>query len=688
MPTIQLTNNTQLDITASTADKGATLNRYLKNPLVFTTPAGFESVAGTKIADADANAFPVTVTAAGSAGCAAEGPVLTVQAGATASVGLLKDNGKSDVFASLDIPDDDAVAALASFSLAGTLSEGDTASAGDFGFGINKSETVTLTSFVIAARTETLADALKQAISSLTIPRTVDDLRSLPENAICRIDGVSAVQFTASVAYSLLNNPLATLPLTKLPSFTVNATAGGTAEATVTDSAGHQITMGKLANGRVRLAVSRTKTDDLETSLTVSAGVTAGAGSFDALEFLIGRIGPNAATEAAKLKADLPAAQAQRLNASVKSAIDGALSSDLQISLKEALETARSKNRVFVYELDLDALDEAGAAALETALRGDFTGITGAGPLAGIRMLDSVLSITKTVTHTFTLHLLGIFNWASTNTFLRNSTINYTKDTRELVLSDQSIQVAANNLNGEKLREIVVKGITLTLPASANTPEAASPLNLVFFYRQASTSASTMRQFVNVLRATGVGTAARAQALLGQGLKQYGTSSLYLGLQLNAAQCRQLFLDSQKKPLPWTVYIQSACRAESLILAGDQDNADRLLLYSSGLDYWEQLQDAGAAPNIGRLLAGRGIRQNAVTDVVTVLWWASAMQAYANALAKGDDLAAAGKAVVTDGAMGFNEPWLILTMWSILGQPALDCRFTSSLLKQAAGAAT
>jgi hypothetical protein len=688
MPTIQLTNNSTLNITASAANEGATLNRYLKNPLVFTTPAGFESVAGTKIAGIDASAFPITVSAAGAGQFAVEKNCLNVQLGASASLSLLTGDAKADFLGSVAVPDDPTVAGLVSFALGGTLSAGDTAVTGDFSFGISKGASITVTSYAKAAATDTLAGAAQRAIAALTIPHTTDDLRSLPAGAVCQIDGSSSLQFTASVTYNVLNDPLATISIAKLPSIAINATAGGTLEATVTDRSDHTITIARLSNNLVHLSVSRKKVDDLETSLTVSAGLAADVGSFDAMAFLLGKISPNATEELAKLKPDMPASQAEELNDSIKAAIDAALSSSLQVALKAALDLGKTKNRILLYEIDLNALDENSTAALQSALTGNFTSFTRPGILlAGVRELDSALTNTSKVTHTLAVHLLGIFNWASTSTFIENSKVDYTKDTHEIVLSDRTIEVASNNLNAGKLREIVVKGITLTLPASANTPEAASPLNLVFFDRQAATGPSTMRQFVNVLQVTGASTLPRAQPLLDQNLQQYGTTSLYLGLNLNPVQCRQLFLDSTGKPFDWTTYVQSACRAECVILAGDAGNADRLRLFSAGLDYWKELESAGAAPNVIRLLANQGIRQNAIVDVITILWWSAAMQDYATALSRNQLLTGAGKAVVKDGTLGFSEPWLVLAVWAMLGKPALDSRFTSSLLKPALGAA-
>ncbi len=684
MPSISITNNTTLNIVATSADTNATLNRYLINDLKFLVLGKPGLTANSLVADLDPNGFPLTAGATGASSFALKGTSLDVSVDASASLGLLKGDDMMDFWDSSQLPHDPAVTALVSFEIEGILSAGDSATVDDFCFGISKGETVTLTSFCPAAATDSLAVAAKRSIASLTIPHGVDDLRSLPANAICRIGASSSLTFTASVSYNVLNNPLATTTIAKLPSLSVNAKAGATVEATATHTSGHTITIAKLPNGLLHLSVSLKKTDDFESSLTVSAGVSGTVGSTDALAFLLARISPNSTAEMEKIQSDLPVAQAQELSWNIKTAIDAALSSSLQASLKAALDDKESENRIFLYEIDLSALDAAGMAAIQSALTGDFTAITRPrAALQGVKELDSALTTTSKVTHTLTVHLLGIFNWNSTTTFIEKSKVDYTKDTHEIVLSDEKIQVVGNNLDAQKIREVVSRGITLTIPASANTPEAEDPIQMFFFDRQASTNSSSMTQFTNALTATGVSAAGSAQSLLRQGLKHYGSSSLYLGLSLTAAQCRSLFLDNSQTPYPWTTYVQYACAAEAIILAADADNVDRLKLFQADIDYWKQLQDAGATPNVIRLLADRGIRQNAIVDVITILWWSGAMGDYAKALAHNQSLVDAGKKVVKDGTLGFNEPWLVLATWLMLGKPAVESIFHCSLLNQA-----
>src|SRR3954470_10509494 len=105
MPTINLTNNTTLDLSASTSDNNATLNRYLKSVLRFKTPPNFDAVAGQLVKDIDASGFPVTATAMVSSNFAVEQATLSVQPSAAAILDVLTEGRKSDFVEPLMLPD-------------------------------------------------------------------------------------------------------------------------------------------------------------------------------------------------------------------------------------------------------------------------------------------------------------------------------------------------------------------------------------------------------------------------------------------------------------------------------------------------------------------------------------------------------------------------------------------------------
>jgi hypothetical protein len=295
---------------------------------------------------------------------------LGVQAGASASIGLLQGDNESAFLSGLDVNGDPASSGLVSFAVQGTLSAGDSAAIGDFGFGVTGTGTVTLTSYYIATADDKLGDAVAKAIAALTIPHDPDDLRSLPAGAICQLDTLSSLQFSASVTYSFLNDPLAAVAITSLPPLAINATASATLESTVTHTSDHTLTIAKLPSGLLHLSVSMAKTDDFETSLTVSSGIAANIGEKDALAFLLDKINPNAAAEADAIAAQMT--NAAQFKSDIKGAIDASLATSFGASLKAALDHAKTPNRVFLYEIDLDALDGVSKPALLAALAGDF----------------------------------------------------------------------------------------------------------------------------------------------------------------------------------------------------------------------------------------------------------------------------------------------------------------------------
>jgi hypothetical protein len=693
MPTINLTDNTGLNFTASSADDNATLNRYLTSLLTFKMPPSLDPIANLLVKDQHELDFPIKLSVAGEGKFALKKTTLEIQAGVSASIGLLQDDDESLCLSAFRIPVPASSSGLVSFCVQAKLSAEDDATVGDFTFGIEKGATVTLTSSYIAAANDKLGDAISRAVSALTIPHDLDDLKSLPAGAICSLDGATSLMFSASASYSFLNDPLATLAIEKLPPLDINASASASIEATVTHTSDHILTIAKLPSGVIHLGVNLKKTDDFETSLTVSSGVAAKIGGQDALAFLLDRINPNSAAQADAIAAQMK--DAADFKADIKAAIDASLTTSLAASLKASLDSSKVLNRAFLYEIDLDALDANSTPALQSALTGDFTAITKSGPaLAGIKTLDSALTVTKDDTRTFAVHFFGIFNAASVNEFIVKSKIDYTTDTHELILSDETIQVVDNNLAAEKLRKLVLKYITLTLPASANTKDVATPIGLAYIDRQASTSPATMRQFVNVLQFIGAAEAAAAAAIFNQKQSHYGTCSLFLGLNLTPDQCRSLFLDANRKPYDALHYINAMCAVEQAIYAGlddDPENSYHLRLFKASQNTWKALQEAGSAPNISRVLRddlnlSQAEAQLAFTDVVTAVWWSTAMADYATALSQNKSLQSVGTEVVKDSNQGYSEPWMILTSWVLAAKPDITKDFACSLQAVSAAA--
>jgi hypothetical protein len=675
MAEIHLTDNTTLTLTGSSADNNATLKRYLTESCRFITPEGFAALARQSVETVEPAAFPCQCSATGAGKFTLEGTTLTAKGGVSAKIGVAKGAGMEGSLKALDLKAGADDAALVTFKLGATFSAADAIKAGRFGFGLSSGAGVVLGSSVLAAAGEPFGKAVERALCALTIPHDIDDLRSLPEHAICEMETDGSVGFKASVSYSVLNTPLVqgTLPSGMAVSF--EASAGVSFEVDATHKASHTLTVAKTASDCVHLGLNLTRTDDLDASLEATAGLTGKFGGVDGLAAVLGWLGVNSTTERDRIRKEFGAERGAALASDIKNAIDTTVANSLQASMKAELDRGEQRQQVFLYEIKLNELDQDGTRALESALKGDFRALTSvAKSLAGIRRLRSVLTKVDTATRSLVLHLFGVFNWGDINSFNKTQVTTDGGETRKVTLSDQSTEVFTSSLRGEKLRKVVLKGITLT-----QADAEPAPVQMVFYHRQADPSPAVKRQLVNILSWVPNALAPEAaRALLTEPADAGAIWSLYLGLELNPEQYRGLFLGAGGQARDWTFYIETVCHTQRQLLASATEGIERerLKLYQQDVACWRRLRDAGSDPEMFNVLNQKGIRLLSTTDVVATNWWAAAMEAYAQAVARTDSLERAGECVVKDSTGGFSEPWLILTAWQTLGSPRITCRFT------------
>jgi len=686
MPKITLTNNAAINIDVTSADGNATLNKYLKSALTLKPAEALDGILNQPVKDLNPSGFPITLTTTGSASFAVKQTTLGVSLDLSGAIGLAQKDDKDGFLKKLQLPAAPDSSGIVSVGLKAKVTVSPLATSGDFTFGLAAGTTASLTAYHVCGANETVKDGVTSAAKSLTIPHDLSDLNSIASGAICEIGGETSIKFSASAVYSFFNAPLVSAAIPNLPSFDIKAVGSGTLAASATHKSGHTLTIAKLDSGLLHLSVSLKTTDDLEASLTLSTGITAKIGDTDALGFLLGLINPNSAAMADDLAKQMP--DADKFKADIKTAVDSALSNSLAASLKAALDTSETKNRLFLFEIDPAKLDGTSGPALEEALTGDFTALTrDKAVFKGIRLLDSALTITNDTTHSLTLHLLGIFNATSIHEFVKTSKFNYVTGSNEIVLSDKRIDIGINNLTPEKLRTLLAKQVTLTLPASANTPAAATPITVSYLYRKASTSRELMRQFANTLTYLGAPEAALANGKLAEALDDYGNCALSLSLGLTQQQCSSLFLDAATQPRKFAKYLEVREGAELTIFDGlldDPATSFRPKLLAAGEETWQHLIDAGAFPNQEVVLKDElGMTDTeaaqSFTDVITTSWWCQAMADYSEALKEQKSLEDVGKKVVEAANFGFDEPWMILAAWTLAGKPAVKVQFATGL---------
>jgi hypothetical protein len=481
----------------------------------------------------------------------------------------------------------------------------------------------------------------------------------------------------ASVQYSVFTNTLATLPLSSVsPTLSVKAQSGPKLQVTVGHTDTHQLTIAALGNSKVRLSVGLSQESDIQESVDVSIGVSAKIGTQDALAFLLEHISQSPERELEGIRAALGGGEQSDLSGQIKTVLTDAMQSGIEATVHDALKQSKERKYVFVYDADLNALDSTSTAALQAALKGDFTQITASGStLAGIQEVDTLDTLTLTATHTLTIHLLGILNFSDVNSFVKKSKIALNGDTGEVVLNATDIKITENRIDTDHLREVLARSSIITTAAASSPQIPNFTFKSVFFLKKANVSSSDLRQFSNVLKSVSSPDAAQADALLVASPSSVHDVVIYLSLALDKDSSLSIFKNRTSDD-----FVIAGQNAMKTILSGDPDSAGRLPLFSLDLDFWKTLRrDGGTRQNVLALLATKGINNLASpTDFFSIDWWAQAMGKVADALAKGQPLMNAEKSALEDSNGGFDVPWALLATRLLAGSPPVVSHLTHS----------
>jgi hypothetical protein len=676
MPPIKLIDNSSLEILSIRSPT------HLQTALEFlfrNLKPEFRELQNKTIGDLDAGGFPLELAATIPGSFAVSEATLNIKPGETASLDLFTGDKIQDFLKGLKL-DSSFTPGLMSFAFDTTLESGPSGTVGDFSFGLTSVQEIAVTGYVPVAMTDRFVAATQNAISGVTLPHSLDDLRALEEGHICRIEGKGSLKFKASVQYSVFTNTLATAPLTTIsPTLSVKAQSGPMFQVTVEHSDTHQLTIAGLGNNKVRLSVGLAQESSVEESLDVSIGVSGNIGASDALPFLIQHISPSPERELQDIRTSLSPGEQTELSDKIKTVFQGAMQGGITATLHDALKQSKERKYLFVYDADLSALDATSTAALGAALKGDFIAISTAGSaLAGIQEVDSISTLTLTATHTLTIHLLGILNFSDVSSFMKKSKIAQNSDTGEIVLTSSDIKVSENSIDTDHLREVLARSSIITTAAVSSPQIPNFKFKSVFFLKKAKVSSSDLRQFSNVLKSVLSPDAARAQALLTVPASAVHDVAIYLSLDLDKDLSLAIFKNRTTDD-----FVIAGQNAMKTILAADPDGTGRLPLFSLDLAFWKTLrQDGGTRQNVLSLLKTKGIANLASpTDFFSIDWWAQAMGKVADALAKGQPLLDAEKSALEDSNGGFDIPWALLATRLLAGSPPVMSRLTYSNAK-------
>jgi hypothetical protein len=371
---------------------------------------------------------------------------LSIAAGAKAIVGVYNRAGmhlleNTFIGAPLKVP---AGQAFVAFSMRPTLEARLKTQVGALSFGFSAGSEAELRCyrpFDLAEEPRPLAECCKAVLENFVIPNRADDLKqmkNLPSGTLACASGHGVLRISATVNVAAAFNPLASVAtLPRLGPLQAGAGASATVGVEATVSGDFQIRVQKMDGEIVRLSYHKVAGRGLDITVGASAGPGVTLGERDLLKMLFG--GPGGISGASTEDLVQAGITAKQLNR-VSGALRGGMSRKLEVEMNAEFSSLRQNEAAFLYELDLDRLDEAGASAIDRALAGDLTVLNDLEPELsshGILMLQSRTEALRQRTVAWRINLVGIVNVLSMSDLLRTGVITHDEESGELVVADK-----------------------------------------------------------------------------------------------------------------------------------------------------------------------------------------------------------------------------------------------------------
>jgi len=648
MPTIQITDDLGLSLDAALAP-GASLIEYVRDlPGLVLHGANISSLQGLKLSDPAVVSLAPTLSFKQPVSLGANALELTIGADAGLSVRIIERTPACSVlFSPDDYGDPIEIPASSCYVAIGfnaSAAPGITANPGSLTFGLDASLGIDIESYQLfsaGAGAPSMSDALLRCVGEFVIPANLADLKILPAGAIVTVTGSGALTFSAAVNLLTVANPLATVALPgPLPAISVQQGASVTVGASWKISADYQLRAQKTDSRTVRLGWYRKHGSDFTVTASASAGLTAGPGQTDLFAPIIGAISSDAEADLKELqKAGLAPAQIGAIHDTVEKAVDR----KLELAVAAAFSSLGTDEAAFLYEVDLEALDDKGQRTLQAALKGDLSGLADLGALpAGITGLRSIYTKASTRGFSLTVNLLGIFNWTYVSRLALSGRVTFTPSTGDLVIADSAtasrIQTAAVNFGADedKLRQVMAESFLSTAAYRGNRT-SMNPLphltsSHLFFRLDDNLSLQDLRRWIAIAPALGL-----ASAPLPAGIAHFGRTSILAGARYDDALSHALFFRAEGVLRSHNEYEIAGRRALALLVLPDGDDAFRLGPATND-SLWNKMKDLGPA-NFQQLMPqaqADGVRP----DYLAIQWWADSMCGTGQVLARLDTFAA------------------------------------------------
>jgi hypothetical protein len=508
---------------------------------------------------------------------------------------------------------------------------------GDLGFGFNAGSQITLTTYKLfdSSPQPAFLDALKESIAGFSLPGDLEDVATMPIGSVVAVEGNGNIKISGTLDVLSVVNPLAVVslpdPLGEVKLSSGNAIKVG---ASFEITGAYQIRVHKTGKDKVRLGYYKKHGTEFVAKASASAGITAGVGNFDVIEAVLKAISSDPKTDLETLKkGGLTEAQAE----AIKKVVEAGISRRIELALGFEFSSQATSEAAFLFEFELDKLDEAGRKALHDALDGDLSDLSASkeGLPAGVHFVRSIFTEIKKKRHALKFNLFGIYNSISVSTLILKGRVLFDHATGEVIIADTATasRIAASTLNfaadTEKLKKVMAESVLMTVAYKFSKlvthakPELA--ITHSYFELHSSTDAKNLRNNLDVFEALGLIEGDDKKQLIGGG-KKFGRTTLFAETSYGDALVNSLFLNNGSARSQGE-YEAAGRKGLALLVQSDEDQAVRR---KPAIDdaLWKEMSKQGQ-PNFKFIKALRPL--NAVdlgvitTDYTVIKWWAESM---------------------------------------------------------------
>ncbi|MBV8865905.1 MAG: hypothetical protein JO210_10970 [Acidobacteriaceae bacterium] len=311
----------------------------------------------------------------------------------------------------------------------------------------------------------TLKEGIEQALSKYRLLRTASDIRNQAPNTLYEWDVSGSFAIEASYRYPVATNCFSLKSAGRpsghgpqiAPSINVSLTG------VLSVSGEFRGRCYRATGSKVQLGLYKKKESDLKATFQATAGTGATVGSVDLVPLLFKTL-PGADIDGAQI----PEADQRAMRDSLQSAVDQGFC----IALNASCSASKTDEAAVLYEIDLAGEPGEIDLAINAALKGDWTALT---DVSAVKQLRNALVETQEFGGKATLNLLGIYDYASIQDFVRRCTILHNVEDGNITITDketaQRISVSSESLaaRDDKLRKVLDQAFLATVAYAATS---------------------------------------------------------------------------------------------------------------------------------------------------------------------------------------------------------------------------